>query len=165
MNGLYFNVLYEEYFKKRFSWSCGIGSTIHDGSFPVYFNDPNNQPIDGSVRYTTAGVQAIGNMGYSFLKSEENTLQIRTGTLIRYQSSSYYDDVTVLYPAGSGLPIPVVIFQNKTPQRTLVLGGSIQLLYNYTLKHNISLGLLAGIQTDTRGDTISQLCAAIGKKF
>jgi hypothetical protein len=54
---------------------------------------------------------------------------------------------------------------NDGPQRTLAWGGSGQLVYNFTLKNNICLGVLAGLQFDTQGDTISQLMFTIGKRF
>lgn len=165
MKGISFNTEYQQYFKKKISWSLGLGGTIHDGSFPVFFTDPSGNNIDGSIRYVTAGVQVFSHLGYSILKTNEHQFQIRFGGLIRYQSSSYYDDVTVLYPIATGLPVPVNIFQNSTPQKTFAFGGSGQILYNYTLKGNIVVGILTGIQTDTNGDTITQLSIIIGKKF
>lgn len=165
MKGISFNSEYQQYFKKRLSWSLGLGGTIHDGSFPVFFNDPSGNETDGSIRYTTAGVQVFSHVGYSILKTNEHMFQIRFGGLIRYQSSSYYDDVTVLYPIATGLPVPVNIFKNTTPQKTFAFGGSGQILYNYSLKNNITAGILAGIQTDTNGDAITQLSFIIGKKF
>jgi hypothetical protein len=165
LRGLIFTTEYAKAFKKRLSWIVGIGGTIHDGYFPVFFTIPNGDTVDGSVRYTIAGVQIIGQIGYSAIKTTAHEVQMRAGALIRYQSSSYYDIITVLYPGGTGLPFPVVIFDNKTPQRTYSIGGNFEIHYNYSLTKKIMIGILAGLQTDTNGDTITQLSLSIGRRF
>jgi hypothetical protein len=40
MRGINFATKYEETFKKRFSWTVGIGGTIHDGAYSLIFKDP-----------------------------------------------------------------------------------------------------------------------------
>jgi len=165
MRGISFQIDYEEYFRKRISWIIGLGATIHDGSIPLFLDDPGNSPIDGSVRYTTAGFQIGSQLGYTLIQINKHEFQIRMGALVRYQSSSYYDEVSIYYPAGTGLPDPVIVFSNKTPQRTISLGGNAQIQYSYTLSNNISLGVLAGLQTDTNGDTLSQISLTVSKRF
>ena len=165
MVGLTFHTEYAEYFKKRFCWTIGLGGTIHDGSFPVFFNDPSGNQIDGSIRYTTAGVQTTSFLGYDLITTSEHEFQIRLGALLRYQSSSISDEMSVYYPLATGLPIPVNAFVNHTPQKTFALGGSTQILYNYTINQKVSIGFLTGFQIDTNGDTISQISLTIGKRF
>lgn len=165
VRGLSFNSVYSNFFKKRFSWIAEVGGSLHDGNRALFFTAPNGEFIDGSIRYTTGGIQSSLGIGYSAIKTSEHEIQVRLSSLFRYQSSSYYDDVTVLYPAATGLPFPVIIFNNKTPQRTFAFGGIGAIAYNYTIKNKMTFGLLAGIQTDTNGDTITQLLFSVGKRF
>ena len=163
--GLGFLTEYNKKFKKKLSWSASLGGTIHDGSFDILYEYPIGQTRDGSVRYTIAGFQGASHLGYSMFRTQTHDLQFRLGTVIRYQSSSYWDVVNVLYEPITGLPYPVIVFENTTPQKTLAIGGSSQIVYNYTLKNRISIGILASFQFDTQGDNISQLLFTIGKRF
>jgi hypothetical protein len=163
--GFNFATEYGERFKKRLSWTVGIGGTIHDGSDTLFFNDPDGNTIDGSIRYTTAGVQTTGDIGYSFIRNKHHDFKLKLGALLRYQSSSYYDIVSTYYPAGTGLPFPVVVFQNKTPQKTFAFGGSGHFQYNYSVSNKLVIGVVAGLQTDTNGDTIRQLGFTMGRQF
>jgi hypothetical protein len=165
MRGINFATKYEETFKKRLSWTVGIGGTIHDGVYPLIFNDPPGNSVDGSIRYTPVGVQVSGNIGYSIIKSNNHDFKFGLGALLRYQSSSYFDNLGILYPAGTGLPFPVVIFQNFTAQKTLAVGGSGQFQYNYMLSKKLTVGIVTGLQIDTNGDTITQLGLAVGRRF
>ena len=167
MGGLAFSTEFQKFFKPRLTWSLSLDGSIHSRDFPIFFNSATNpnQIIDGSIRSTTAGVQVAGHLGYNILKSKQQDFQCRIGALLRYQSSSYYDGVQVLYPPLTGLPIPVNVFDNTTPQNTYAVGGSIQLLYNYTLKNDLTIGPLVGFQIDTNGDALSQISLTIGKRF
>ncbi|MBM3922000.1 MAG: hypothetical protein FJ340_02200 [Sphingomonadales bacterium] len=163
--GLGFLTEYNKKFKKRLSWSVSLGGTINDGSFGILYEYPQGQQRDGSVRYTIAGFQGTSHLGFSVFSSNTGNLVFRLGSVIRYQSSSYWDIVNILYEPITGLPYPVIVFENTSPQKTLALGGSSQLSYSYTLKNRICLGILASFQFDTQGDTISQLLFTIGKRF
>lgn len=165
MRGVIFTTEYIHYFKKHLSWTVALGGTIHDGSIPLFFNNQNGNSVDGSIRYTTAGMQTTSHFGYSFIRTSRHELEIKAGALLRYQSSSYYDQVSISYPLATGLPMPVISFENKTPQRTYAFGGSSQIVYNYTINQGISFGIQAGFQTDTNGDTITQAAVTIGKQF
>ena len=166
MRGLSYATEYLQRFKKRFSWSVGIGGTLHDGSSPLFYTDPSSgRSNDGSVRYTTAGVQITGNFGYSFIRTIKHDLIFRLGPLLRYQTSSYPDAYTIYYPPATRLPQPVVVFENTTPQRTFAFGGLAQFQYTYALNGKLVLGLLGGLQTDTNGDTIAQTALTIGRQF
>jgi len=163
--GASFAVVYEKYFRKKLSWTIELGSTIHDGSFPLFYTDPSGHILDGSYRYTTAGFQIAGHAGYSFIRSSRHEFQLRAGGLVRLQSSSYFDELGVLYPIATGLSIPVTYFVNTTPQRTYAAGASCQLQYNYTFRNRLQLGTLAGFQMDTNGDNISHLSVMVGRRF
>jgi hypothetical protein len=165
IRGLIFNTEYSRNLKQKLSWIVGVGGTIHDGVIPNFFTSPNGTEIDGSIRYTTAGVQATNQIGYSFINTNENQLELKAGALLRYQSSSFYDDVTIYYPAATGLPIPVILFVNQTPQKSFAVGGCAQIFYTYSITPKIIIGALAGLQTDTNGDTITQLSLSIGRRF
>jgi hypothetical protein len=165
LKGLNINSEFRNFFKKKLSISFGLGATLHDGSFPVLYSDVNGNLIDGSYRYTTGGVQLTGKFGVSFIKSKANDFGLQAGPVLRYQSSSYFDELNVLYPAATGLPTPVIAIINKSPQKTFSLGGIGQLYYNYTINNNVFVGLSAAIQIDTNGDLLNQLAISCGLKF
>lgn len=161
LRGVIFSTNFSKYFKKRISWSTELSGTIHDGSFPLFF-DYNGEQVDGSIRYTVAGVQLSGHIGYRIISKLQNELQIKMGVLCRYQSSSLTDDVSILYPPATNLQFPVVVFNNVGPLRTIAPGGSIQLHYNYTFNKKFTVGLLAGFQADTEGDNLFQTSLTAG---
>lgn len=166
IRGFGFATEYNKYFKKKLSWSASFGGTIHDDFIPIIYEYPAGSQNDGSVRYTIAGFQVASHLSYNFLKPEQHELLFRLGAVLRYQSSSYYDDVAIYYPAaGTGFPIPVVVFNNTSPQRTFAVGASPQISYSYIVNKKTSLGLLAGFQFDTNGDNISQLSLTVGRRF
>ena len=165
MRGFVFTTHYGKYFKKRLEWSASLTGTIHDGSNYLMYTDPGGKLIDGSIRYTTAGAQLSGQLGYAALRNVQHELMLKGGPLLRFQSSSYYDIYEILMPAITNLNYPVIAFNHRTPQRTVSAGFNLQLHYNYTFNNKILLGILAGLQTDTEGDTISQLSISVGKRF
>ena len=162
--GFSFFTEYSKKFKKKLTWSASVGGTINDGFNFLLYEYPQGRQNDGSLRYTIAGFQAASHIGYSLIGTKVHDFQVRLGSVIRYQSASSSIG-SIYFPPVSGLPFPVTNIINYSPQRTLALGGSGQLVYNYTLKNNICLGVLAGLQFDTQGDTISQLMFTIGKRF
>jgi hypothetical protein len=142
MRGFGLSFGYSKYFKKRFSWTASIGSTIHDGLvYRINYEYPVRVWNDGSLKSTTAGLQGIFSIGYSFLKSHQHEMCFKIGGLVRYQSSSYYDQVQVLYPGITGLPYPVLLIKNSSPQKTLSVGLMPELSYNYSLSKKINIGL------------------------
>lgn len=163
--GLGFATEYNRYFKKKLNWSASFGGTIHDGFFPILYEYPVGRQNDGSIRYTIAGFQVSSHLSYNFLNSTQHELLFRLGTVLRYQSSSYWDVVNVLYQPITGLPYPVVVFENTTPQKTVAIGGSTQIGYSYTINKKLSIGVLGGFQFDTQGDNISNLSVTIGRRF
>jgi hypothetical protein len=167
LKGFGYSTRYVQGFRKRsrFNWIFELAGTIHDGNDPLFFTDNNNNEVDGSIRYTVAGVQLSANIGYSFVKSYVHELLIGVGTFLRYQSSSLPDDYSIIYPAVTGLPYPVIIFNNTQPQRTVAPGGIIHLNYNYSLSEKWSIGILSSFQADTEGDNLAQLSLTAGFRF
>ncbi|MCY7352575.1 MAG: hypothetical protein LH606_18285 [Cytophagaceae bacterium] len=165
LSGFLVNVEYQKRFKKKVFWYLAFGSTLHDGYFPLYYKELNGDPIDGSIRHTTGGVQLTGGVGLNFVKTRRHELGIQAGTLVRYQSSSYFDDLAIYHPIVTTFPYPAIVFRNRTPQRTLAVGGMGRLFYNFSLTNHFFIGLNAGLQGDTNGDVITQFLLTAGRKF
>jgi hypothetical protein len=165
ISGISFTTDYTSYFRKRFSWSMGLNGTIHFGSYPNFFNDSLGNPVDGSIRETTAGVQIVSHLNYSLLKTRKHEVRFRVGGLLRFQSSSIPDVIIVYFPAGTGLPVPVNILVNNSKQNVFTLGPSLQIAYSLMISRKISIGALAGFQFDTNADHISQTSLTIGRHF
>ncbi|MEO7316120.1 MAG: hypothetical protein ABIW47_13105, partial [Ginsengibacter sp.] len=102
---------------------------------------------------------------YNFVQTARSEIYVGLNALLRYQSTSYYDDLSIYFPALTGLPIPVISFINSTPARTFAIGGGIRLGYNYTTEKNILFGILGEFQMDSNGDVLSQLGVMVGKRF
>jgi hypothetical protein len=165
MRGLFLNSEYKKYFLKKLSISFGISATIHDGVSPLFFTDSNGNCTDASYRYSSGGLQLTGKFGLNLYRSKWSELGLQIGGLLRYQTSSYYDELIVLFPALPGFPMPVTIIINNSPQRTFSIGCIGQLFYNYSLTEKLFIGILTGLQLDTNGDTITQLGLSCGFKF
>jgi len=163
--GFIMNAEYKKYFRQRLSFSIGLGATINDGSVPIFYTDQNGNNIDASIRYNTDGLQLSSKLGISFIKNTDNDFGFQIGPLLRYQSSSYYDELNVLFPLLTGLPFPVTATINNSPQKTYSLGGLAQLYYNHAINDKVYIGVSIGLQTDTNGDTIKQAGLACGMKF
>lgn len=165
MNGYAISVDYKRYLRPRTSISIGLATTIHDGVFQILYTDPNNNPIDGSFRYGTSGIQLNARMGYSMIRTKHHTLDVQVGALLRYQTSSYYDDLTTLYPPATGLPIPVFFQVNRSNQRTVSFGGIGALQYQYHFTSGDHIGIRGSLQTDTQGDVISMVSLLFGYRL
>ena len=162
IRGYNISIEYKKRINTRTSLLFGFASTIHSGQKDIYYQNSNGQNIDGSYRYTTSGIQLMTKVDLNILRKNNFELGSRIGTLARYQSSSFYDDLTVLFPTLTGLTFPVTSIVNRTPQETLALGviGQIYTQYKFTKKHFI--GLSTGFQLDTNGDSISQISISTG---
>jgi hypothetical protein len=163
--GFAYDAEFGKYRNKKSSWYVGIGGSIHDKQWPIFYSDQQGNKVDASIRATIAGVQIAGLYGYSIVRNEEHELLIKIGPILRYQSTSYWDGLGLYPSAGTGYPIPLVSFYNTSPQRTLAIGGNLGFLYNYTIAKKISIGVLAELQLDTNGDTISQFLLSVGRRF
>ena len=165
IRGFAYKTEYGQYFKNKYSWYINMGGTIHDDAEPIFYTDQSGNQIDASVRETTAGFQVSGLIGFSFVRNDKHEAILKIGSLFRYQSTSYNDILGIFPPAGTGLNFPVVSFINKSPQRTASLGGNLELIYNFILSKNITIGILVELQIDTNGDTLRQTLFSIGKRF
>ena len=146
---------------RKLSYAVGLGTMINDGSFPLNY-EYNGTAYDGSIRYTTAAVQLTGKLGYSLFESKTHHFGLQLGPLLRFQSSSLYDQFTFYFPAATNFPIPLVQILNTSPQRTLALGGIFQVFYYRNLSQRTFAGVTPGLQTDSNGDTITQLSVLFG---
>lgn len=159
--GPLFSSEYNAFIKNNWFFSGSIGSTIHsEKGIPVSFIY-NNQNIDATIHETTAGIQAFSHIGFSFINNSKNIFGIKTGLLLRYQSTSSTAIVTALFPIATNLPYPVYVYDNISPQITFSIGLSGQLFYTYKLSNRLGVGLLSGFQFDSNGDNISQLSLSI----
>lgn len=164
--GLIIGFEYEKQFRPRLSWSTEFATSIHDGSDHFLVTLDNQPQQDMSYRYTTAGIQLAGKLGYHFIRTKRADYGVKLGVLARYQSSSLSDDREILFPALTGYPLPVRILRNTEPQRTLAAGALLQLFARYTFKKNIAVGATVGLQVDTNGDVMfPALAITIGKRF
>jgi len=162
--GVLFAAEYGHPLHRRFDISGNITSTIHWGSFGLFVNTPYGN-FDGSFRYTTAGIQAGGKLGYSFLDLPHHILKLQGGSFIRFQSSSLPNQYGVTFPPAINYPEPVFTFRHEEKQNIFTLGYVAELSYAFVTGKNMLLGAKAGFQNDTNGDVISYYGISIGKKL
>ncbi|HMT75896.1 MAG TPA: hypothetical protein PKA77_17615 [Chitinophagaceae bacterium] len=165
MRGWSFSVKYSKKIKKNWYYLAEVGNTIHDGIDYIFYEYPVGYPVDGSIRYTTAGFQSSFSVGYHIIDTKQFLLSFSIGTLARYQSSSYYDNVVILYEPITNLPYPVILFRNRTPQKTFAVGLSPNVAFQFPISSKHFLELNGSFQFDTNGDNISQLMLSFGKRF
>ncbi|MBI3139888.1 MAG: hypothetical protein HYZ15_15020 [Sphingobacteriales bacterium] len=166
-NGISFGAEYIRYLGKRVSLNYNFRSSINNGKDKIIIADNNaGTTKDGSIRFTTAGVQAGVDGGFSFIRTARHELLTSLGVFARYQSASNgTDGYRLYYPNTTGVPAVLVEYMNRTPQQTIAVGGLFQLRYNYTIKNKISLGFSGGFQTDSNGDAILQGGITIARRF
>lgn len=163
--GIAINSEYNHYFSQQWSYTIGLGATINDGEYGIMYVAQNGDIVDSSYRYDTSGIQLSGKLGWSFIRTKKNDLGLRLGSVIRYQTSSYFDELSVYYQLYPNQPVPLITLVNTNPQRTLAIGGILQLYYNYDISSKIYIGTSTCLQTDSNGDTITQLSAGCGMRF
>ncbi|WAC14598.1 hypothetical protein [Dyadobacter pollutisoli] len=164
--GIVLGFEYEKMFRPKLSWSSELGMTIHDGSDMMIVTWDDGTKEDLSFRHTTAGIQLAGKLGYHFVKSAHMDAGVKLGGLVRYQSSSLPNDRTIVFPLATGYPLPLTLIRNTEPQRTVAVGGLLQLFARYTFGKNIVAGLSTGFQADSNGDVFfPSFALSIGKRF
>ncbi|NJL13217.1 MAG: hypothetical protein HC913_09605 [Microscillaceae bacterium] len=163
--GVSLGFTYNHYFTKRISGFTDFGFSIHDGSEPIFYENREGRLVNGSILYTTAGIQQNIGVMYSFVRTRRHELQTRLSGVFRYQSTSLFDSAETLYPPITGLPFPVTVFVNELPPRTFAVGAALGLGYNYSFGEKYSLGLLANFQIDSNGDTIAGYFLTSGYRF
>lgn len=150
----------------KFYWSVGLEGTLHDEeTINFFFEDDQGNNLDGKSRFVTGGIQIVGGLGYQPVNNNRHNFGLSLGPLLRYQSSSIPDIVEITFPVATDLPFPIQQNIFREPFRTVSLGAALKIKYAYCFGNNFFLGLLGGIQTDTNGDTISQVAVMVGKKF
>lgn len=149
----------------KWMWIAGISSTIHDGEIPLTYLAPTGEIYDISIRYTTAGTQLNTAVAYNVLHKTRHQLGLQAGPFFRYQSSSYVDEINILFPPATGLPFPVYLNVNDSRQRTYAAGGALRLFFNYSVSKTVYIGTTGGVQTDTNGDTIYDVGLAVGMRI
>lgn len=166
LRGVAFNSVYSKEFGKKYSWVATIGGTLHDGEWDLFYDSPGTgERIDGSIRYTTGGIQSTFGVNYNLIQFQRSAIYLGLNALLRYQSTSYYDGVVITYPPVTGYPIPLINFVNLTPARTIAVGGTLKIGYNYATTKNILFGILGEFQIDTNGDALNQIGLIVGKRF
>lgn len=164
--GLIVGFEYEQAFRPRLSWSTEFAATVHDGEDQLLVKRDNFPQEDMSYRFTTAGMQLAGKIGFHAFRTRIADVGVKLGAGVRYQSSSLADDSELIFPIATGYPVPVRVLRNTQPQRTIAAVGVLQLFARYTLRRNFALGGLLGGQVDTNGDTIiPQFSLTIAKRF
>ncbi|GGB78777.1 hypothetical protein [Dyadobacter sediminis] len=164
--GLMVGFEYEKQFRPKLSWSTELAMTIHDGEDLLLVQLDHSPQEDMSYRFTTAGMQLAGKIGYHAVRTKNADIGIKLGVAARYQSTSLADDRVLLFPALTGYPYPLRILRNTEPQRTIAAVAITQLFARYTFGKDIVVGALAGMQLDTNGDVIiPQFSISIGKRF
>ena len=151
----------------KWNLSGELATTLYNDSRLLFFSTPT-QPdriYDGSIRNTTYGIQVNFIGSRRIIKGNKNHLNIGLGPVIRYQSTSIADSYTVLYPALTNLPIPVLYFDHTSKQNTYAAGGIIKLLYSYDISNKLNVGTHFSFQTDSNDDTISNLAFQIGYRL
>lgn len=165
IKGIAFNTFYQKKLRKNLSLVVTFGGTLHDDSRELFYASPTGEDIDGSIRYVTGGIQSTVGINYSFIQTFRSDFYVGLNALFRYQATSYYDVVTILYPIVTDLPIPVIYFENLSPARTFTVGGTTRLGYNYLLNNRFVLGIYGDFQIDFNGDVLSQIGILIGKRL
>ncbi len=165
MPGCGLNVDYKKYLRKRIFLSFGLGMTTNNGTSKIFYTDDAGNLTDASYRYGAGGAQISGEFGISMIRDVRNDFGLQAGIIGRYQSSSYYDEITVLYPVVTGLPIPVTAVVHKSPQETISIGGIGQVYYNYFINAKVFVGFRSSLQMDSNGDVLTQFMISSGFKL
>lgn len=149
----------------RWNYSISQSTTIHDGTYPIFFQTPSGADIDGSIKHSVTGIEVIPMVGYSLISTRLHDFQLSIGAILRYQSSGDNDSYVLLYPAATGLPIPVLYFTNDAPLRTFAIGPIVQASYDLRLSKRLKIGASWSFQFDTNGDNLTNYGLRIGYMF
>jgi hypothetical protein len=164
ISGFNFAGNYISSINKSFSLVFSFGGSTHSDKDVLIF-DVDDRVIDGSILYTTSGIQVGFGFGYNFINANRHKFVLRLVPFGRYQSTSIPDVSTILYPPLTELPFPVIVFENNSPSETIAAGIESDLIYNFKLNNTISINLLCSLQFDTNGDTIRGFGLGIVKSF
>ncbi len=165
MIGVSQRVTYGQYFRKRLFWFSAIGADIHDGKELSITTQPDGSTLDHSFRYTSGAIQLTGGVGWSFLSTNKSEFGVKVGGVLRYQSSSYFDQLAVIFDPQKIGPYPATFILNTSPQRTYSVGIGPEAFYQRTIFRSIFGGLSAGFQVDSNGDVLTNISLSVGKRI
>lgn len=165
MVGVSQRVTYGQYFRKKLFWFSAIGADIHDGENLITTTQEDGTVLDHSFRYTSGAIQITGGAGWSFLRTRKSELGVKVSGILRYQSSSYFDELAIIYDPKNIGPYPATFILNTSPQRTYAIGTGPEAFYQQVIFKSIFAGLSAGFQVDTNGDVLTNISLSIGKKI
>lgn len=165
MTGVSQRVTYGQYFRKKLFWFSAVGADIHDGKVLITTTQDEGTVLDHSYRYTSGAIQITGGAGWSILRTSKSELGARVSGILRYQSSSYFDQLAVTYDPQKIGPYPATIILHTSPQRTCAVGVGPEALYQQNIFQSVFAGLSAGFQVDTNGDVLTNISLSIGKRI
>lgn len=165
MVGVSQRVLYGQYFRKKLFWFSAIGADVHDGKVLSTTTQENGTTLDHSFRYTSGALQLAGGAGWSLLRNNKSELGLRVSGIFRYQSSSYFDEISIVFDPAKLGPYPATFIVNTSPQRSYSAGVGPEAFYQQTIFKSIFAGLSAGFQVDTNGDVLTNISLSIGKRI
>lgn len=155
--GVAFLAEYSHYFHKKLNYTAFAGTTIHDGIADVRYWNSDGQVVDGTVNFTTAGLQAGVAIGYSFYRSTRHHVQGSLGIFLRYQTTSNPD---------------ILVFSTTYPYmgidyraHSVAFGGVAAISYDYTFNNNAFIGAKTWLQYDSNDDALNIFSFVVGKRF
>lgn len=137
----------------RWNYNLFLNTTIHDHIKPIFFQTSSGQTIDASIRHSVSGIELTPVICYSLWSMKKHDLYFGLGATLRYQSNGDNDSYALLYPAATGLSMPVLYFQNREKLRTFAIGPIGQLAYDFDISKNLLIGTMTSFQFDTNGDS------------
>ena len=164
--GYYLGFQFDIPISSKFYWYLGMEATLNDApDFPLFYEEPNGTMQNATLHFVTSGLQLIGGGGYRFVNTEKHEFGLSLNPLFRYQATSISDVIGTIYPAATGLPIPIRVIVSETPYRTYSVGASFKVKYQYKLNEKWQVGLMGGLQSDTNSDTIYYYGLQIGRTY
>ena len=165
--GFHYGFSYGQEFKRKLYWQLGFEGTLNDSpDFFLFYELTNGERVDASLHTLTAGYQLVTGIKYNFFQSDIHQFGVALLPIFRLSSHiplAMY--IATLFPAITGLPIPVRDIVRFSPGRTFAVGASLRLHYNFHIGNKFHLGLLGALQADTNGDTISHYGLVLDRKF
>jgi len=164
--GYLYGFSYGEEFGNKLFWQVGLeGSTNDQEDFPLTFMDEDGNEFDSTLHEVISGFQLVSGLKYNIVQSTYHQFGISLFAMGRYQATSFDGEIITLFPGFTDLPYPVRLFRRREPSRTISFGGSLRINYQYNIGNNLFLGVLGAVQTDTNGDTLSNISLRFGKIF
>lgn len=158
------SVGYSKQMKKRWMLNIEMESQFFKDEEPLFYPNPfdSSRIVNGSMRDNTWGIQLNGIWSYSIINQIQNKLSLGLGGLFRVQSTSVSDSRSIYYPVATGLPIPVIVFEQWEEQTIYAPGAILKLVYDHRISKNIFVGFNSSFQADTDGNNIINSGLRIG---